>query len=83
MPLFRSAITVISKAHKCHALTHEISGCSHINLPVCPMKGSRSWLHMPTRTTDLTYLKLLPVSPKTVLGKKKEKKNGNANVVKK
>ena len=59
----------------CHALTHEISGRgrSHINLPVCPMKGSRSWPHMPTRTTDRTYLKLLPVSPKTMLGKKIKK----------
>ena len=44
---------------ECHAHIHENSGRGHNNLPVCPMKDSRSWSHMSTRTTNGTYLKNL------------------------
>ena len=39
------------------AHTYKNSGCRHNNLPICPMKDSESQSHMPTRTTDGTYLK--------------------------
>ena len=61
----------------CHASTCEISGHRHYNLPVCPMKDSRSWSRISTRTTDGTYLNL-PVLPKTELRiRNTQKKNGN------
>ena len=51
-----------------HAYTHKISGGRHNNLLVCPMKDSRSWSHMSTRTTEQ------PVCPKTVPGIRKRNK---------
>ena len=41
----------------CDAHTYEISGRGHNDLLMCPMKDSRPWSHMSTRTTDGTYLK--------------------------
>ena len=43
----------------CHAHTPEISERRNNNLPECPMKDSRSWSHMSTRTADGNYLKKL------------------------
>ena len=42
---------------KCHGNIHEISGLRHSNIPVCPMKDSRSWSHISTRTIGGSYLK--------------------------
>ena len=52
----------------CHAYTHKISGGRHNNLLVRPMKDSRSWSHMSTRTTEQ------PVCPKAVPGIRKRNK---------
>ena len=41
----------------CNANTRQISGRGHNNIPVCPMKDSRSWSDMSTRAIDGTYLK--------------------------
>ena len=63
----------------CHAHTYKISGQRHNNLSVCPMKDSRSWSHMSTKTTNGTYLKNFCQSfqkQRWEEGKEK-KKNGN------
>ena len=41
-----------------YAHTHEISGPRQNNLPMCPMKDVRYWLHMSTLTTDGNYIKV-------------------------
>ena len=52
----------------------EISGRRHDNLPVCLMKGSRSWSLMSARTTDGNYLKSFSSPSRNSDEKEKEKK---------
>ena len=72
MMFLGSAITVYHIAY--YASTHQISRCRHNNLPVCPMKDSRSLSHISTRKTDGIKRRL----PVFLLGiRKRKKKNGN------
>ena len=62
----------------CHAHTYEISGGRKNSLLVCPMRDSRSWLHVTTKTTDKTFLKKVCPSPsKNSAGNKEKKNNGS------
>ena len=54
-PCLDPPLLLISKAHACHANTHEISGSRHSNLPVYPRKDFQTC--MSTRVNDKTYLK--------------------------
>ena len=68
MMFLGSAITVYHIAY--HASTHQISRCRHNNLPVCPVKDSRSLSHISTRKTDGIKKRL----PAFLLGIRKRKK---------
>ena len=53
-PCLHPPLLLISKAHACHANTHEISGRRHNNFPVYPRKDFQTCIS--TRVNDKTYL---------------------------
>ena len=51
------SLLFVSKAHGMPCSQTRNSRRRRNNLPVCPMKDSRSWSHMSTRIADGTYCK--------------------------
>ena len=63
----------------CHAHTHGISGRRHNNLPVCPIKGSPSWSHMPTKITEGTCLRNFCQSVKKIIHQEEVRERKHSN----